>query len=123
MPYGQEWRQQRKIFQAILSITAVGSLRPLQEAEATLTLQQLAQGPQLYYDHIRRYSTAVILSSVFGIRGPEFSHPNVQRLYHTQDQSTAILETGATPLVDVFPILKHLPTFLAPCYHRVRETS
>ena len=114
MPYGIEWRQQRKIFQAVLNITAVGSLRLLQEAEAALTLQQLAQSPQLYYDHIRRYSTAVILSSVFGIRGPEFRHPNVQRLYHVQDQFTAILETGATPPVDVFPLLKYLPTALAP---------
>jgi cytochrome P450 len=114
MPYGSEWRQQRKIFQAILNITAVGSLQSLQTAEASLTLQQLVQSPQLYYDHIRRYSTAVILSSVFGIRGPEFNHPNIQRLYHVQDQFTAILETGATPPVDIFPFLKYLPTFLAP---------
>lgn len=114
MPYSQAWRDQRKIYQAILSITAVGSLRPLQAAEATLTLKQLMQSPQDYYDHIRRYSTAVILSSVFGIRGPEFNHTNVQRLYHVQDQFTAILETGAAPPVDVFPILKFLPDFVSP---------
>ncbi|KAJ6025148.1 cytochrome P450 [Penicillium canescens] len=103
MPYGQAWRNQRKIYQAILSITAVRALTPLQDAEATLTLYQLAQSPELYYDHIRRYSTAVILSSVFGIRGPEFNHPNVTRLYHVQDQFTAILETGATPPLTYFP--------------------
>ncbi|KAJ5851257.1 uncharacterized protein N7529_010642 [Penicillium soppii] len=114
MPYGQKWRNQRKIYQAILSITAVRALTPLQEAEATLTLYQLAQSPECYYDHIRRYSTAVILSSVFGIRGPEFNHPNITRLYHVQDQFTAILETGATPPIDVFPFLKRLPDFMSP---------
>ncbi|KAJ5984813.1 hypothetical protein N7522_012009, partial [Penicillium canescens] len=114
MPYGQAWRNQRKIYQAILSITAVRALTPLQDAEATLTLYQLAQSPELYYDHIRRYSTAVILSSVFGIRGPEFNHPNVTRLYHVQDQFTAILETGATPPIDIFPFLKRLPDFVSP---------
>ncbi|KAM6529366.1 hypothetical protein FALCPG4_007502 [Fusarium falciforme] len=77
-------------------------------------MSQLLQSPEQYYDHIRRYSTAVILSSVYGIRGPEFNHPNIQRLYNVQDQFTAILETGATPPVDTFPFLKHLPTLLAP---------
>jgi cytochrome P450 len=114
MPYGQAWRNQRKIYQAILSITAVRALAPLQDAESTLTVYQLAQSPERYYDHIRRYSTAVILSSVFGIRGPEFNHPNITRLYHVQDQFTAILETGATPPVDVFPFLKRLPDFVSP---------
>jgi cytochrome P450 len=114
MPYGQAWREQRKIYQAILSITAVGSLRPLQAAEATLTLQHLIQDPRNYYDHIRRYSTAVILSSVFGVRGPDFHHPYIQRLYHVQDQFTAILENGRTPPVDAFPFLKYLPNFLSP---------
>ncbi|EON69256.1 hypothetical protein W97_08416 [Coniosporium apollinis CBS 100218] len=114
MPYGAEWRNQRKVYQSILNITAVTSLQRLQEAEAVLTLQQLMQTPEKYYDHIRRYSTAVILSSVFGIRGPEFEDPNIQRLYHVQDQFTAILETGATPPVDIFPFLKQIPTFMAP---------
>lgn len=114
MPYGPEWRRQRKVYQSILNITAVTSYQPLQAAEAVLTLKQLSETPERYYDHIRRYSTAVILSSVFGIRGPQFDHPNIQRLYHVQDQFTAILETGATPPVDIFPILKFLPTFMAP---------
>lgn len=114
MPYGPEWRTQRKIIQSILNINAVKSLQPLQEVESILTMQQLSQDPGGYYDHIRRYSTAVILSSVFGIRGPTFDHPNVQRLYNVQDQFTAILETGATPPVDFFPWLKLLPTALAP---------
>lgn len=114
MPYSPEWRNQRKVYQSILNINAVGSLRSIQAAEATVTLKHLAESPEGYYDHIRRYSTAVILASVFGIRGPSFDDPNVQRLYHAQDQFTAILETGATPPVDIFPVFKALPTFLAP---------
>ena len=109
-----EWRGQRKVYQSLLNINAVNSLQKLQSAEACLTLMQLLQTPAEYYDHIRRYSTAVILSSVFGVRGPHFNDPKVKRLYHVQDQFTAILETGATPPVDVFPILKSLPDFLSP---------
>ncbi|CEL01369.1 hypothetical protein ASPCAL00953 [Aspergillus calidoustus] len=121
MPYGQAWRNQRKIYQALVSITAVRSLQPIQQAESSLTIHQLAQSPARYYDHIRRYSTGVILSSVFGVRGPEFGHPNITRLYHVQDQFTAILETGATPPVDVVPFLKRLPDFVSPWRRWARQ--
>lgn len=114
MPYGPEWRNQRKVYQSLLNVNAVTSLQNLQNAESSLTLMQLLQTPDAYYDHIRRYSTAVILSSVFGVRGSHFNDPKVQRLYHAQDQFTAIMETGATPPVDVFPVLKSLPNFVAP---------
>lgn len=112
--YGPEWRKQRKILQSILNVTVVDKLLPLQEAEATQTMFQLIQDPQGYYDHIRRYTTAVILASVYGQRAASFDSPNVQALYHAQDQFTAILEQGASPPIDAFPFLKALPEFLAP---------
>ncbi|KAH6648012.1 cytochrome P450 [Truncatella angustata] len=114
LPYGAEWRKQRRILQSLLNVNVVDKLLPLQEAEATQTMFQLIQDPQGYYDHIRRYTTAVILASVYGQRGARFDSPNVQALYHAQDQFTAILEQGASPPVDAFPFLKRLPEILAP---------
>ncbi|KAI0470408.1 cytochrome P450 [Xylariaceae sp. FL0804] len=112
--YGSEWRKQRKIVQTLLNVSAVDRLLPIQNAEATQTIFDILADPGGYYDHVRRYSTAVILASVYGQRGARFDSPNVQALYHAQDQFTAILEQGATPPVDTFPVLKLLPDFLAP---------
>jgi cytochrome P450 len=114
VPYGDAWRKQRKVVQSLLNINAVDNLLPIQNAEATETMFQLLQDPEGYYDHIRRYSTAVILASVFGQRGASFDSPKVQALYHAQDQFTAILEQGATPPVDAFPFLKGMPELMAP---------
>ncbi|KAI5456084.1 cytochrome P450 [Mariannaea sp. PMI_226] len=119
--YGPKWRQLRKEVQALLNVTAVDSLCSIQNAEATHTLCQLLDDPAGYYDHIRRYSTAVILASVFGQRGASFQSPKVQALYHVQDRFTGILEPGATPPVDAFPILKWLPDFLSPWKREARE--
>jgi hypothetical protein len=83
-------------------------------------MYELAQDPHGYYDHIRRYTTAVILASVYGQRGKHFNSPNVQALYHAQDQFTAILEQGATPPVEEFPILRALPEFMAPWKTRAK---
>ncbi|KAF7557676.1 hypothetical protein G7046_g5968 [Stylonectria norvegica] len=120
LQYGKEWRKQRKILQGLLSVNVVDKLLPLQQAEATQTMFQLVQDPEGYYDHIRRYTTAVILASVYGRRGARFDSPNVQALYHAQDQFTAILEQGACPPVDAFPILKMMPEFLSPWKTRAK---
>lgn len=77
-------------------------------------MYQLLKEPEGWYDHIRRYSTAVILASVFGLRGTSFDSPRVQALYHVQDQQTQINEIGATPPMGIFPWLKYLPDFVSP---------
>lgn len=120
LPYGNEWRKQRKVVQSLLNVAVVDKLLPIQDAEATQTMFQLAQDPLGYYDHIRRYTTAVILASVYGQRGESFDSPNVRGIYHAQDQFTEILEQGATPPVDAFPILKLVPEFLAPWKTRAK---
>lgn len=120
IPYGNAWRQQRKEVQSLLNVNAVDNMLPIQNAEAVQTLYQLLEDPEGYYDHIRRYSTAVILASVFGQRGAEFNSPKVQALYHAQDQFTSILEPGATPPVDAFPFLKYLPEFMSPWKSRAK---
>ncbi|KAK3315853.1 cytochrome P450 [Apodospora peruviana] len=114
LPYGAEWRKQRRILQSLLNVKAVDKQLPLQNAESTATMVQLLRDPAGYYDHVRRYTTAVILASVFGQRGARFDAPNVQALYHAQDQFTAILEQGATPPVDAFPFLRYVPEWAAP---------
>ena len=110
--YGQVWRTLRKSVQGLLNVSAVDALYPIQMAEATQTMCQLLDDPAGYYDHIRRYSTAVILASVYGQRGESFQSPKIQALYHVQERFTALLEPGATPPVDAFPILKALPEFV-----------
>lgn len=120
LQYGPEWRKQRKIVQSLLNVNVVNKLLPLQNAEATQTMFELVHDPNGYYDHVRRYTTAVILASVYGQRGKRFDSPNVQALYHAQDQFTAILEQGATPPVDAFPLLKWMPEALAPWKTRAK---
>jgi cytochrome P450 len=104
----------RKTLQELLRTTAVDEILPIQEAESIQTLHHLLHSPERWFDHVRRYSTAVILASVFGLRGAHFDSLRVKALYDVQDQNTAINELGATPPVDIFPFLKSLPDILSP---------
>lgn len=121
VPYSVKWRALRKCAQQLLSITAVEKFIPVQHAEASQTLHDLIHNPEEYYDHIRRYATAVILATVYGQRGATFSTPKVQALYHVQDQFTDLVQPGATPPIDEYPVLKYLPEFMSPWKTRTRK--
>jgi cytochrome P450 len=98
---------------SVLNIATVQSLRSLQQAESTQSMRDLCETPEQFDQHMRRYATSVILSSVFGKRGARFEDPDVRAIYHVRDQFSEILEPGNTPPADFFPILKYLPQFLA----------
>jgi cytochrome P450 len=84
-------------------------------------MRDLVDTPDGFDRHIRRYATSVVLSSVFGMRGSSFEHPDVKEIYRVQDQFSEILEPGNTPPVDMFPILKYVPTFLAEWKQRAAK--
>ncbi|KAL2838516.1 cytochrome P450 [Aspergillus pseudodeflectus] len=113
MSYGPAWRHLRKTFMSVLNISTVQTLRKLQQSEACQTMKDLCDTPERFSQHIRRYATGVILSSVFGTRAETFDNPDVKEIYRVQDQFSEILEPGNTPPVDVFPFLKYVPTSIA----------
>ncbi|KAB2573838.1 Cytochrome P450 monooxygenase patH [Lasiodiplodia theobromae] len=120
LPYGNTWRHQRKLLQGFLNVNAIGAVLPIQTAEASHSLYQLLKEPQGWYDHIRRYSTAVILASVYGQRGKRFDSPRVQALYEVQDRWNEMIEPATAPPVEDFPILKYLPEFICTWKRKVR---
>lgn len=87
---------------------------PIQNAKATQTVYDILCELSGYYKHILRYTTAVILASVFGQRGEKFETAKVRAIYDVQSRFTALLERGATPGVDALPFLEYLPDSTAP---------
>lgn len=119
--YGTSWRQQRKVMQGLLSTTEVDKVLPIQNAEAISTVYLILKEPQGWYNHIRRYSTAVILATVFGQRGLRYESKMVRDLYDVQDRFNTLLEVNSNPPVDAFPILRYLPEKFASWKKECRE--
>ncbi|KAI9375031.1 cytochrome P450 [Aspergillus egyptiacus] len=120
-PYGNTWKALRKAAQGLFTPNELAGVLPIQEAEATQTAYDLIRSPDRYYEHVQRYTTAVILASVFGQRGPSFDSPKVQALYEVQNRFTALLEPGAAPPVDGISFLQYLPECLAPWKAKARQ--
>jgi cytochrome P450 len=120
-PYGDDWKALRKGAQGLFTPRELAGIKPIQEAEATQTVYHIIRDPGRYYEHIQRYTTAVILASVFGQRGEDFNSPNIQALYDVQNRFTALLEPGVAPPVDGLTFLQYLPEYLAPWKRKTKE--
>ncbi|KAL4745807.1 cytochrome P450 [Aspergillus terricola var. indicus] len=94
-PYGKTWKAQRRAAQGLLTPRELATILPSQQAEAVQTAYDFVRDPGRCYEHIERYTTAVILASVIGQRGENFESPNIQALYDVQNRFTALLEPGA----------------------------
>ena len=64
---------------------------------------------QEFYTSVRRYSSSVILSVLFGKRAPQFSTAEVTAFYHVQHLWELALEPGAHPPMDLIPLLQKVP--------------
>jgi cytochrome P450 len=113
-PYGPSWRALRKGSVGLLNINNIDEILPLQEAESAQTMYDIMQTPEQWFNHIRRYGTAVILEAAFGLRGATYNDPSITSFYEIEEEFGALLDLGATPPVDAFPFLKYLPDLMTP---------
>ncbi|KAJ7444623.1 cytochrome P450 [Mycena galericulata] len=106
---GDTWRVLRRAAHAILTPQAAARHLPIQQAEATQLLHDILCTPQSFYNHIRRYSSSVILSVLCGKRAPRYETPETTAFFRSQHEWELLLEPGATPPIDMIPLLKLVP--------------
>lgn len=116
MPHGPTWRRARKTITDFMKDgSAVDKLRPAQDAESTQMMWELLTTTGQYHHHTLRYFGAVILATVFGVRGRDFAPGSrLRRFFAVQDAWVALLDAGAMPPFDVFPWLEYVPDALLP---------
>ncbi|KAL0937773.1 Fumitremorgin C synthase 4 [Colletotrichum truncatum] len=115
MPYGPKWRKARRTITDFLRDEEVDKLVSLQDAESSQMMFELLSKPGKYHDHILRYFGAIIMSSVFGTRGKDFSDTGkIKQFFACQAEWAGMLDQGAVPPYDVFPFLRYVPDVATP---------
>ncbi|THV01069.1 cytochrome P450 [Dendrothele bispora CBS 962.96] len=109
MRYNENWRLLRKSMHSILTPNGAVEHQPIQAAESTQLIYDLLHSPDDLFTHLRRYSTSVITSIVFGKRFPQYDCPEVEAIFKSVDASAVIFEPGAHPPVDQLPFLNYIP--------------
>ena len=81
----------------------------LVDAEQVAMVKDFVDKPGEHMVHTKRTSNSIIMSLVFGVRTPDSTTPHMRDLYNVMERWSAVMETGATPPVDIFPFLKMVP--------------
>ncbi len=104
----------RKLLHNFLNINASRTYVPYQDLENKHMLLGLVDQPELWVDHIRRYTNSLSTQMIFGFRTISTDDPRLLHLFGEFEEFSE-LATGITAaLLDVFPILRLLPEFLLP---------
>lgn len=83
-------------------------------------LYELVQQPDLFLEHIRRYSNALTTSMIFGWRTPTYRDEKMMQLFDGVEKFTEINQAGVAALLDSFPLLRYLPDFMMPLKKRAK---
>ncbi|KAI5920400.1 cytochrome P450 [Camillea tinctor] len=107
MPYGDQWRRQRRIMHQILNSSQRRTFEPFQDIESKALMYHLLTQSTPWYLCLGRFSNSVIMSVVFG-RRTELNDPHLSAVYRAQEEFVPYLMPGSS-IVDTFPLLANLP--------------
>ncbi|EMD38686.1 hypothetical protein CERSUDRAFT_105266 [Gelatoporia subvermispora B] len=108
MEYSEKWKESRKMFQHELGSENAKKYRAVEVEESQKLLVRLLKKPEDFAKHIRYLAGASIVSISYGIRPKPENDPYI-KIGEESLHAIATAADAGTYMVDVFPILKHLP--------------
>ncbi|KIW12380.1 hypothetical protein PV08_09657 [Exophiala spinifera] len=110
MPYGKQWRNIRAIAHRCLSIKSADAMKPSSSLESHRYLLDVLQDPDNFLSHVKRYTSSVIMFSIYGRRVLDLNDPVLGAIY---DELSHFSEAaGQIHNVDKYPVLEYLPRAL-----------
>ncbi|RPD55979.1 cytochrome P450 [Lentinus tigrinus ALCF2SS1-6] len=106
--YGDAWRDRRKMAHHEFHSSSVPQYRQHQRKSIRRLLRDVLQEPDNFSKHVRLWSGATILSVTYDINVENHSNPYFVMSENVSRASIELMAAGCR-LVDILPILKHLP--------------
>ncbi|KAK9782620.1 putative Cytochrome P450 [Seiridium cardinale] len=121
MEYGETWRMIRGIVHSSLNIKASRAYVSYQDLENKVMLLGFLDSPEQFIDHIRRFTNSLTTQMVFGFRTTNNDDPKLKQLYDGFERFGEIISDDSAALLDIFPVLRHLPDALLPMRRYAKE--
>ncbi|KAF5388377.1 hypothetical protein D9615_000792 [Tricholomella constricta] len=110
-PYGDGWREQRKVAHTALSLTAVKQYHKLQEDLAMSLCESIIQNPADFFSQVRLTAGRIIIAVTYGINVTSAEDKYITMAEETMELIGKATVPGAY-LCDILPILKYLPAWV-----------
>ncbi|EIM81797.1 cytochrome P450 [Stereum hirsutum FP-91666 SS1] len=111
LPYGREWREQRRLAHVGLNATVVKKYHTTQEDLASIMLLDMLNTPEKFFDHVRLYAERIILSVTYGLPIDVADNEYVTQAEETMHIISDAMVPGAF-LCDLLPWMKWLPSWV-----------
>lgn len=109
LPYGDRWRNQRKIQHSILNgRLAESKFVPYQNLESKQLLYEYLTNPSKFYEANQRFSNSVMTSVVYGRRAKDHD-PGLKQMLRNVEIMAEVLFDPLKGAVDSYYWLKYLP--------------
>jgi cytochrome P450 len=113
LPYGDVWRNGRKLMHHLAMPAAAKNYEPIQEEESVRVLHELLHDSARYEKWFERYAAGLIMRLAFGETIVTGEEEAVRRIYVVLDNLSRLINPVGY-LVNIFPVLMHLPAWMAP---------
>ncbi|CZR54298.1 related to cytochrome P450 CYP2 subfamily [Phialocephala subalpina] len=119
-PYGKDWSIRRKLLHRAMTPAALRTYKPRQEAESTRLAFQVLQKPSNWERSFDRFTASVVFSIAYGHRIDSVNAKIVRDRLEFM-QFMASLNVPGAYLAEKFPILKYIPSSIAPWKKDIEE--
>ncbi|GLB44585.1 putative cytochrome p450 [Lyophyllum shimeji] len=109
--YGPRFRKHRRFIQQIFNQRASAAFHPIQQRQTLVLLDDLIRTPDLFVRHFKRFAAATIFPITYGL---PITSVDDELVKLAEEAATLTVESGspAATLVDFFPVMRHIPTWL-----------
>ncbi|KAF9032813.1 cytochrome P450 [Hymenopellis radicata] len=97
--------------------------RSVVSAESTQLLLEIMENPANLEVCVKRYIFSVIKTLSYGQRAPRYDAADVKKYFETFGEVSRIMSPGSYPPIDLIPVLKYLPEWLAPWHSATRAVK
>ena len=119
-PYGKEWSIRRKLLHTALTPRALQNYMPVQEAEACRLCYQLLSQPARWEQLLDWMTASIVFSISYGHRIDGMDSAVIRQRMDIMHYN-ATLNVPGKFLAESFPVLKHMPDFLAPWKREIKR--
>ncbi|CUS13703.1 unnamed protein product [Tuber aestivum] len=108
-----KWRMHRRLQGQVINQNIVNKYKGFQDLESIQLIKELVDRPEGFFDSFHRYNSSVIFALAYGKRMPRGDEEDVVAIDEITSNFLYSARLG-TWIVDSFPLLNYLPTFVAP---------
>ncbi|KAK9784135.1 putative O-methylsterigmatocystin oxidoreductase [Seiridium cardinale] len=114
MTYTPRWRKLRAMVHKLLTPKASEVFKPSQEFETKQLLFDILtknEDQESFYQHVRRYTTSIVMTSTYGRRVPVWDCEDVREIYGLMKEFSESASPGAY-IAELIPWLANLPVYM-----------